>query len=275
MTKKKTNEEFVNQVVDKLGDIFVFHNEYNGAKSKINFSCKNCGHEHNSHASNILNNMKGCSNYLCENYKGNFKKTDPNIYQNMLNEFHHETILILDKENLINARSKVNLLCNICNFSWVNSVNHLVHGKRKTGCPNCNRTSSLENIIKNWLDSNSIRYRRESTIKKVNIEGVLYKPRFDFELVDFNSVVEVHGRQHYAPIEFFGGEKGFIDIVKRDFQKKKICESMGINYIEISYIDIEDNSFEEILKDLIFNDYPEREYTQASGKGESSVKETE
>ena len=29
------------------------------------------------------------------------------------------------------------------------------------------------------------------------------------------------------------------------------------------------------LERVTFNDYPEREYTQASGKGESSVKETE
>lgn len=257
MTRKKTHAEFLNEVNDKFGNIFIFNSEYVGAKIPVSFICRYCNYSHNCQPTNILNNMVGCSNYLCEKYKGKREKINPIHYIELLKSSHGESISIINPEVIVNAKTRVNLICNNCEFTWENCINHLVHGSRKTGCPNCNKTSSLEKVVKNFLDCSEISYIREYRI----ITTGSYRPRYDFYLPEYNAVIEVHGMQHYMPIEFFGGDKSFIRCVKNDFVKEQICKDRDIKYIEISYKDIENNEYEKILKDSIFNDYPEGEYT--------------
>lgn len=47
--------------------------------------------------------------------------------------------------------------------------------------------------------------------------------------------VEYQGKQHYIPIEFFGGEKGFQDRVRLDCAKKEKCKRQGVELVEWRY----------------------------------------
>ena len=47
--------------------------------------------------------------------------------------------------------------------------------------------------------------------------------------------IEYQGRQHYEPIEFFGGEQGFEDNKKRDARKRALCFENGVKLIEWPY----------------------------------------
>lgn len=46
-----------------------------------------------------------------------------------------------------------------------------------------------------------------------------------------NIGIEYHGRQHFEPIDFFGGEEGFKKNVERDQRKKKLCEKHSCHLI--------------------------------------------
>ena len=56
--------------------------------------------------------------------------------------------------------------------------------------------------------------------------------RYDFYLLDYNCIIEVHGLQHYEPSKFFRID--FEDEIKNDTNKKELALSNNINrYIEI------------------------------------------
>ena len=44
----------------------------------------------------------------------------------------------------------------------------------------------------------------------------------DFYLPDYDIAIECQGRQHFIPVDAFGGEMGFEDTVIRDKTKKRL-----------------------------------------------------
>ena len=74
--------------------------------------------------------------------------------------------------------------------------------------------------------------------------------RFDFYLPEYNTCIEYDGRQHFTPVEVFGGEEGYFKTKKRDGIKNKYCKDNNIGSLRIPYNQI--NNIEEILlKELI------------------------
>lgn len=98
------------------------------------------------------------------------------------------------------------------------------------GCPNCS-TSKGELAIKSILEANNIKFEQQKTFPDLVYKRNL---KFDFYLPDYNTVIEFHGRQHYEPVEYFGGEEGFKETKFRDKIKKQYCKDSGITYVEIT-----------------------------------------
>ena len=65
----------------------------------------------------------------------------------------------------------------------------------------------------------------------------------DFYLPDYDIGIECQGRQHFIPVDKFGGEEGFKDTQIRDVLKKNQCEK---HKIKILY-------FTELKKYNVFN----------------------
>jgi hypothetical protein len=59
--------------------------------------------------------------------------------------------------------------------------------------------------------------------------------RFDFFIPTQNIAIEYQGKQHYEPIEIFGGEQAFKLQQKKDDIKRKYCSKSQINLLEIPY----------------------------------------
>ena len=45
------------------------------------------------------------------------------------------------------------------------------------------------------------------------------------------------GIQHYEPVDYFGGQNGFEETVKRDGRKKELCSKAGITLIYVTHKD--------------------------------------
>lgn len=57
--------------------------------------------------------------------------------------------------------------------------------------------------------------------------------RFDIWIPEISAAIEYNGRQHYEPVDFFGGEEGFRETQKRDENKRAKCEVNGTSLLEV------------------------------------------
>ena len=102
---------------------------------------------------------------------------------------------------------------------------------RGHGCTVCNESHGEREIIQ-WLDNNSIEYIPQYRFNDCRDK---YPLPFDFYLPQHNVCIEYNGRQHYEPVEFFGGNEDFKIRQIHDRMKMDYCESSGIDLLCISY----------------------------------------
>ena len=92
------------------------------------------------------------------------------------------------------------------------------------GCPKCN-ASHLEKKVKNLLEGEMIdEYYKFPALGKQNLD--IYLPQH-------NIAIECQGGQHIFPVGYFGGDKGFKQILERDNRKNKICKENGIKLLYV------------------------------------------
>jgi len=62
------------------------------------------------------------------------------------------------------------------------------------------------------------------------------KPQhLDIYIPSIKLAIEYQGRQHFEPIDFFGGVEAFIQNQKRDEKKKKLCHKYGVKLLAWRY----------------------------------------
>lgn len=59
--------------------------------------------------------------------------------------------------------------------------------------------------------------------------------RIDVGIPNLKLAFEYQGKQHYEPIDFFGGEEAFQSLQKRDAKKRRLCLENGIKLVELDY----------------------------------------
>lgn len=118
----------------------------------------------------------------------------------------------------------------ICGHEWEAVISNRVKG---SGCPIC-RESRGEKAIKEYLEKNNIKFQRQYRFEKCRDK---YKLPFDFAIFIGNRIglIEYQGQQHFVPIEIFGGEKVYLETIRRDKIKKIFCSEMKMPLLTISY----------------------------------------
>lgn len=141
----------------------------------------------------------------------------------------------------IGANIPISHKCTICKNEWNAYPNNIIKG---FGCPYCNESKG-EKEIGLLLDSYKIKYVRQKRF--CDCRDTRQLP-FDFYLPDFNVVIEYNGKQHYEPIEYFGGENSFKIQQLHDKIKKDYCENNNIRFLSIPYY----SNIKEKLNDFLF-----------------------
>ena len=109
----------------------------------------------------------------------------------------------------------------------------------------CLKQSHGELLIEQLLEQNHILFQREYLVN-INNKNL----RFDFAIFDENKLqyfIEFDGRQHFEPIDFFGGEEYFKGIQERDSLKTQWCKNNNIPLIRISYKDYDKITIQDLL----------------------------
>lgn len=125
--------------------------------------------------------------------------------------------------------NKIAIGCPIHGFFEQTPAGHLVGH----GCPIC-KASHGEKVIQKFLIEHNIKYIAQKRFLECKDKGTL---PFDFYLPDFNTCIEYQGRQHFIPVEYFGGEVALKEQQKRDKIKKDFCKKYKIRLIEIKFTD--------------------------------------
>lgn len=135
------------------------------------------------------------------------------------------------------SNNSIKCKCSICGHEWEPKAENLLKG---SNCPKCHLYKGEQQISK-YLDINNIKYIIQYKIEKPfeSREFIL----IDFYLPDYNLFIEYNGKQHYVPIEYFGGEIQYKNQIQRDENLRDYCKENNINLLEIHY----DENIEEKL----------------------------
>lgn len=110
--------------------------------------------------------------------------------------------------------------------------------------------SKTELLVSQFLSQNGFYYESQKIYPDLRGDTG-YPLSYDFLIyVDFNPVllIECQGRQHYEPVEFFGGEERFVIQQKNDEYKRRYAKKLGIELLEIPYTCSSEDEIVQLIK---------------------------
>lgn len=141
----------------------------------------------------------------------------------------------------------ITVICK-CGKQYTPTVTHFIHDSQ-IQCVDCSKSkSNNEKLVENWLQSHNINYQMQYKINEC--KNVKPLP-FDFYIENFG-LIEIDGEGHEKPTRFNGINKSeaealFIKTKFRDKIKDDFCKKHHIKLLRISYKDINNGNYQEIL----------------------------
>ena len=148
--RKKTHDEYVKEVYNKVGDEYTVLGKYVGSADKILVRHNTCNHEWEVISTNILKGTR-CPN--CANKsRSSKKKLNTSDFTGQFKEFESKEYTLLSEYN--GGTSKVSLIHNTCGYEYDVIARNFKRGDR---CPKCSgnlkkNTSEISDIISNITD---------------------------------------------------------------------------------------------------------------------------
>lgn len=107
-----------------------------------------------------------------------------------------------------------------------------------------------------WVSENRLFQMIKHTFKPCQVihhaQPVWLAPQhLDVFIPELSLAIEYMGKQHYEPVEFFGGEEGFHQIVERDREKAATCQKAGINLVYVRYDEDITKRMKEIKQEFL------------------------
>lgn len=234
-TRTKTRDEYIAELTIKNPDLILI-GDYLGNRTPTEHYCKIHDYTFNITPNSTLAGH-GCKYCLSDKIRAKqFKSED--VYIAELKEKRPDVKLV---GKYLGALVPTEHLCLEHNVIWKVAPANIFYGN---GCPQCYESKG-ERLVRLWLEKHSIEYVQQ---KKFDDCMDLCHLSFDFYLPSYNALIEVNGKQHYEPIEYFGGQEKFDIQVKHDEIKRQYCIDNDIRLLCIRY----DESIEEALTNFLF-----------------------
>lgn len=215
---QKYSVESILTALNQKGYAWLNMQEYINAASILEVRCDKCGCVTHFNVSNAFSN-RGCRG--CGPYR---KKTTADFAQIALDTDDGYELISEYKT----CKDKVTLKHNVCGHTFDMTPDSFTSGSR---CPHC-MTSHGELEIRQHLDSKGVHYIQQ--YKFSNCRNIKPLP-FDFYIPELNTCIEYNGQQHYLPVDYFGGNSGYMARKKNDEIKRSFCDENGISLVIIPY----------------------------------------
>ena len=235
-----SKDDFIKKSKEIHGEVkYDYSNiNYKGSKYKVNIYCN----KHKKEFSQLVSShIKGCGCPECSKEERTKRKkyTTEFFIERAINIFgdfysYEKTIYKKSKEKLV-------VTCRQHGDFYI-TPNSFLNGK---GCPKCNMSSGETRIL-GFLEELKIDYKPQKKFEECKDKQEL---PFDFYLPEHNLCIEFDGKQHYKPVDFFGGDKKFKDRKRKDKIKTKFCKDNNIELLRIPYW--EQNNIRSILDDML------------------------
>lgn len=117
----------------------------------------------------------------------------------------------------------------------------------------CGADSYGELLINRYLKKNGVKFTTQNDGKLACYSPVTgVRLPYDFEISKTRTVIELQGRQHYKKSKVMNNTDSKMSSQKfRDDYKRKFAGNNGYNEVEISYKDVENGKYLNILDELI------------------------
>lgn len=143
----------------------------------------------------------------------------------------HEDVYEYSKVEYKNTATKVCIICPEHGEFWQTPNNHIFGA----GCPVCPQ-SIMEGKIRQLLIRNNIEFEQEKGFNWLVYNRKMF---LDFFLPDYGIAIECQGKQHFVPVELFGGEEFYRLTIERDRVKKELCAQHDITILYYSNCNID------------------------------------
>ncbi|PGK25182.1 hypothetical protein CN902_24115 [Priestia megaterium] len=240
----KSAETFIKEVYDLYGDEYEVVGEYKNARTLINLRHHKCGKIYKVTPDSFTNAKRTCG--FCY---GRYLKTQEIFLKEVFDLVGNEYEVLGEYTR---THGKIKMRHNLCGYEYEVAPSKFLSGRR---CPRC-KESRGESIIADYLNRKGIEY-----LQYHRIDDCRHILPLSFDFTIFNNgkillIIEFDGRQHFEPVDAFGGQVGFELTQKRDEIKNKYCIENNIPLIRIphwEYNDIED-ILEESIQSLVSED---------------------
>ena len=143
-------------------------------------------------------------------------------------------------------------------FHNVVQLSTLINDYYRTAENAVRENRNLPAVNEGWISETNLFYEVEKHLRPLKVfqhasPKFLGKQHLDIFIPYLEVGIEYQGKQHFEPVDYFGGEETFLQTIERDKRKKTLCEENGIRLIYV-----EENYDLDSLLDLIDNIREER-----------------
>jgi Zn finger protein HypA/HybF involved in hydrogenase expression len=218
---KSNKNEFIKKSLNKFGNIYDYSLvDYVNNKTKVKIICK----KHGLFEQRPDNHLK--HKIPCKKCDSDNRILDSNTIMSYFISTHGY-FYDYSKFNYKGRKIKSIIICPYHGEFLQTPHTHILG----SGCKKCHQSNG-EKLVSNILNDLKIEFKTEFKFNNCIDKSKL---KFDFYIPSLNLCIEYNGLQHYKSVDFFGGEKYFKDIVRRDNIKKKYCIENSINLLVIKY----------------------------------------
>jgi len=244
---RSNTEEFKEKVKAVHGDKYNFDKSvYTGSQDEITVTCSKHGDFKSIPSRLLLGN--GC--YSCSSETANItkKKIKEESAETRFDSFVTRAIKIHGNKfkyhfkDFVDMKTKTRITCNKHGDFWQAPSSHI----QDIGCPSCNESKG-EKAVDEILGKLNLERIREYKIPEVK-KQYNKEYEYDFCLPKYKVLIEFHGRQHYEPVDIFGGQDGYEILIKNDFAKETLAKVFQYKLIVIHHKLLEGGMLEKYLK---------------------------
>lgn len=258
------NESYIMKALGKLNnyEILTSSSDITKGYSYITIKCKKCGHIRNGKLSDLAlySNCPVCINHIIVKGINDLWAKKPDVaclLENSEDGFKYSEY----------SNHKVNFICPSCGQKYNKKIQDVTSNGLR--CKNCNDSFSYgEKLVRNILLQLNVDFEIHKKFTWSN------NKEYDFYITSINTIVEVHGQQHYFNTPVFSNRSLEDEIINDGYKKELALNNNIDNYI---IIDMHDYDDERILKELysLFNllnvNAYEKVYKQACIKALDSI----
>jgi len=238
--KTKSQDTFTEEVNNIYkGEVIVVGN-YKDSFTPVELHCKTHRYTFKKKPSTALSGARVCKHCRGE-YMSEIQRKSEDTFLQELQSRHSGSIVC--NSTYINTHTKIDFECTKCETVFSAEPNAVL---RISGCPEC-ASSWGEKHIKQYLTENKIMFESQKSFPGCKDKRLL---QFDFYLPEYDILIEYDGKQHFEPVEFFGGLTRYEEQVRKDKIKTEYAKRKGIKLVRIPYTVTGDSIAEVLSKNI-------------------------